>query len=76
MPGNRNLLFLIIGALVVFIVDVEIAKSLLADKNLGEVVLARLRHHADPRVAEQFFEISVELSDFFNVHCVPPIKAA
>ena len=62
----------IVGALVVFVVDVEIAELLLADKNLGQIVLARLRHHADARITEQLLQIGVELSDFLNVHRMSP----
>ena len=54
------------GLLVV--VDEQDADELLADIDLGGVLLLRPRHHADLGIAEHALEIGVELPDFLNVH--------
>ena len=58
----------IVRAVVVLVVDEQHADELLADIDLGRVVLLRPRHHANLGVAEHALEIGVELPDFLNVH--------
>src|SRR5271169_4113916 len=62
----------IIGPLVVFVVDEQNADELFADIDLCRIFLLGPRHHANAGVAEQLFQIGVELSDFLNVHRVSP----
>ena len=55
-------------AIVVLVIDEQHADELLADIDLGGVVLLRPRHDADLGIAEHALEIGVELPDFLNVH--------
>ena len=55
-------------AIVVLVIDEQHADELLADIDLGGVVLLRPRHDADLGIAEYALEIGVELPDFLNVH--------
>src|SRR6185312_5174261 len=61
-------------AIVVLVVDEENADELLADIDLGRVILLRPRHDADLGIAEYALQIRIELSDFFDVHGKSPIK--
>jgi hypothetical protein len=55
-------------AIIVLIVDKQDADELLADIDLGGVILLRARHYANLGIAEHTLEIGVELPDFLNVH--------
>ena len=55
-------------AIIVLVVDEQHADELLADIDLGGIVLLRPWHDADLGIAEYALEIGVELSDFLNVH--------
>jgi hypothetical protein len=56
------------GTIVVLVIDEQYADELLANIDLGGVVLFRTRHDADLGIAEYALEIGVELPDFLNVH--------
>jgi hypothetical protein len=56
------------GTIVVLIIDEKYADKLLANIDLGGVVLLRTRNDADLGIAEYALEIGVELPDFLNVH--------
>jgi hypothetical protein len=58
----------LIRAIVVLVIDEQHADEFLADINLGGIVFFRTRHDSDFLIAERALEISVELSDFGNVH--------
>src|SRR5882757_503392 len=60
-------------AIVVLVIDEQHPDELLADIDLGGVVLFRPWHDADLRIAEYTLEIGVELPDFLNVHGASPI---
>src|SRR5262245_32591683 len=62
----------IVGAFRVLVVDEQHADELLADIDLGGVVLLRPRHHADARVAEQPLQIGLDLADFLSFHGALP----
>src|SRR6266699_557775 len=63
----------IVRALLVLVVHEQNADELLADVDLGGILLLRPRHHPDAGVAEQALEVRFDLTDFLNVHrCLPP----
>src|ERR1700757_3273144 len=55
-------------AIVVLVIDEQHADELLADIDLGRIVLLRARHDPDLGIAEHALEIGVEFPDFLNVH--------
>src|SRR5215831_13783268 len=58
----------IVAALIVLVVDEQHADELLADIDLGGIVLFRTRHDTQPGVAEQLSHIIFQLADFLDVH--------
>ena len=58
----------IVGALVVLVVHEQHADELLADIDLGGIILLRPRPYLNARVVEQPFQIHVDLFDVLHIH--------
>ena len=65
--GHRE----VIGAVAIFIVDIDDTQKLFAEIDFRRIVLARAGLHHDLRV-ERALEIGVELLDFFRLHNASP----
>ena len=64
----------IVISIVILVIDEQHADELLADIDLGGIVLLRPRHDADLGIAEYALQIRVELSHFLDVHGKSPIE--
>src|SRR4029078_12808743 len=63
---NRNLK--LVGEIIVLVGDKQNADEFLANIDLCGIVFLRPRHDANFSIAEKALQISIELSDFLNVH--------